>query len=160
VNLEALAAELADDPLGVGYESMPDSAVAESLNVPSRPGKQVVPASEVRRYVLLNGLWPRIQAVASSSANPVHQGTAITILQTLAPNSFDSFRMNDPAVSGAVAQMLATMVEAGAMSADNRDAMVALGDAQISRAQELGLGTVHHLDVAAAKILNEDPDNG
>ena len=160
MDLEALAAEIADDPLDVGYASMPDSAVAESLNTPARPGKKDVPASEVRRYVLLNGLWPRIQALAVSSPNPVYQGTAITILQTLAPNSFDVIRMTDPVVTGAVTQMLTTMVDAGAMSAANRDAMVALGDAQISRAQELGLGTVHHLDVAAAKTLNAEPQNG
>lgn len=160
MDLNALAAEIADDPLGVGYASMPDSAVAESLNTPSRPGKKVVPASDVRRYVLLNGLWPKIQSLAVSSPDPVYQGTAITILQTLAPNSFDEIRMNDPLVSGAVTQMLTTMVAAGAMSATNRDEMVALGDAQISRAEELELGIVHHLDVAAAKLLNEEPNNG
>lgn len=160
MDLNALAAEIADDPLGVGYASMPDSAVAESLNTPSRPGNKDVPASDVRRYVLLNGLWPKIQTLAVSSPNPVYQGTAITILQTLAPNSFDVIRMTDPAVAGAVAQMLTTMVDAGAMSTANRDAMVALGDAQISRAEELGLGTVHHLDVAAAKLLSEEPNNG
>lgn len=160
MDLNALAAEIADDPLGVGYATMPDSAVAQSLNTPSRSGKREVPASEVRRYVLLHGLWPKIQSLATSSSNPVHQGTAITILQTLAPNSFDVIRMNDPVVAGAVTQMLTTMVDAGAMSETNRDEMVALGDAQISRAEELGLGTVHHLDVAAAKLLNEEPTNG
>lgn len=160
MDLNALAAEIADDPLGIGYASMPDSAVAQSLNTPSRPGKKVVPASDVRRYVLLHGIWPKIQSLAASSANPVYQGTAITILQTLAPNSFDDIRMSDPEVSAAVTQMLTTMVNAGAMSETNRDEMVALGNAQISRAEELGLGNVHHLDVAAAKLLNEEPSNG
>lgn len=110
--------------------------------------------------MLLNGLWPKIQSLAASSQNPLYQGTAITILQTLAPNSFDVIRMTDPAIAAAVTQMLTTMADAGAMSTANRDAMVALGNSQISRAQELGLGTVHHLDVAAARLLNEEPDNG
>lgn len=160
MDLNTLAAEIADDPLGVGYASMADSQVAESLNTPSRSGKRDVPASEVRSFVLLNGLWPKIQSLAASSQNPLYQGTAITILQTLAPNSFDVIRMTDPAIAAAVTQMLTTMADAGAMSTANRDAMVALGNSQISRAQELGLGTVHHLDVAAARLLNEEPDNG
>jgi hypothetical protein len=150
-NIQVLQDELSNDPLDLGYADMQDSEVADALNALNRPGKQVVPASEVRRYVLLNGLWPRIQAVASSSSNPVHQGTAITILQTLAPNSFDEIRMDDPEVAAAVAGMLTTMVDAGAMTEAHRDAMVALGDATISRAAELGLSVVHHLDVAEAR---------
>ena len=150
-DIDILRQELTDDPLGRGYAGMADGEVADSLNVADRPGKGVVAASEVRRYVLLNGLWPRIQAVAASSANPVHQGTAITILQTLQPNSFDQIRMNDPAVAGAVTSMLTTMVEAGAITAAHRDAMVALGDIQVSRATELGFGPVHHLTVADAR---------
>ena len=150
-NIQVLRDELADDPLEIGYADMEDSAVADAINAQARPGKQVVRASEVRRYVLMNGLWPRIQAVASGSSNPVHQGTAITILQTLAPNSFDEIRMNDPDVAAAVTGMLSTMVEAGAMTSANRDAMVAMGDTTISRAAELGLSVVHHLDVAEAR---------
>lgn len=150
-NIQVLRDELSDDPLDVGYADMQDSEVADTLNAPSRPGKQAVPASEVRRYVLMNGLWPRIQVVASSSGNPVHQGTAITILQTLAPNSFDVIRMDDPEIAAAVAGMLSTMVDAGAMTLEQKDAMVALGDATVSRATELGLTLVHHLDVAEAR---------
>lgn len=150
-NIDVLREELNNDPLQRGYAAMDDSPVADTLNVADRPGKRSVPASEVRTYVLLNGLWPRIQAVAASSGDPLHQGTAITILQTLAPNSFDMIRMTDPAIYGAVSQMLATMVEAGAMTEDNRNAMLALGDAMISRATELGLPMVHHLDVAEAR---------
>lgn len=150
-NIQVLRDELSADPLGRGYDTMEDSAVADSLNEPNRPGKQPVPASDVRRYVLINGLWPRVQAVASSSSNAVHQGTAITILQTLAPNSFDVIRMDDPEIAAAVSGMLATMVDAGAMTPQHRDAMVALGDATVSRATELGLRVVHHLDVAEAR---------
>lgn len=150
--LAALAAELADDPLSVGYASMADSEAADAINAPSRPGRRPVPASDVRRYVLLNGLWPGLQALAANpAADPTQRGTAITILQTLAPNSFDTIRMNDSAIRAAVSQMLQTMVDAGAMAAEHRAAMLALGDAQVSRAEELGLDRVHHLDVGAAR---------
>lgn len=151
IDLAVLHDELTDDPLSVGYAGLSDAEAADALNTPNRSGKQEVPASEVRRYVLLNGLWPAIQAVAANGANLFYQGTAITILETLKPNSFDSIRMNDPQVAGAVTQMLQTMVDAGAMTTANKNAMVALGDATISRAQELGLGLVHHLDVAEAR---------
>jgi hypothetical protein len=144
---------------------MADSAVADAINAPTRPGKRVVPASEVRSFVLLKGLWPRIQALTASD-DPAYRGTAITILQTLAPNSFDTIRMNDPEVAAAVFNMLSTMVAAGAMTEEQRDQLVALGDSMISRADELGLERVHHLDVAAARVLiaeaeqTEDPENG
>lgn len=151
MDIAALAAELADDPLSLGYAQLSDAQAADVLNAPTRPGRKPVPASEVRRYVLLAGLWPGFQALAASGTDPVQRGTAITILQTLAPNSFDTIRMNDPAIRTAVAQMLQTMVDAGAMTAAQRDAMVALGDAQVSRAEELGLGHVHHIDIAEAR---------
>lgn len=159
MDLEKLAAEIASDPLTLGYAEMADSALADAINAPARPGKRVVPASEVRSYVLLKGLWPRIQAVTSST-DPVLRGSAITILQTLAPNSFDSIRMNDPEIAAAVFNLLSTMVVAGALTEEQRDGMIALGDAQISRAEEIGLPKVHHLDVAAARALNADAGNG
>lgn len=152
VDMPRLKSELADDPLTVGYAEMSDAEVADAINLPTRPGKREVPANDVRMFVLLNGLWPAIQAVAASSTNPVHQGTAITILQTLGAGSFDVIRMNKPDIAGGVAQMLATMVEAGAMTEGHRTAMVAMGDTLISRGQELGIGRVDHLHVAEARM--------
>ena len=152
MDIAILAAELALDPLGRGYLNLSDAQAADSLNTPNRPGKKAVAASDVRMYVLLNGLWPAIQNVAANSADPVHKGTAITILQTLGAGSFDSIRMNVPEIAAGVASMLQTMVDAGAITAEHRAAMVAMGDALVSRADELGLGTVHHLNVAEARI--------
>lgn len=149
--IDILRAELQDDPLGVGYAELEDAVVAASLNEVNRPGKREVVASDVRMYVLLHGLWPTITAVAATSTNPVHKGTAMTILQTLGAGSFDVIRMNNPAIAAGVGQMLATMVEAGAISETNRAEMVAMGDTQVSRARELGLGTVHHMTVAEAR---------
>lgn len=151
MDTNALRAELADDPLDLGYLDLSDAQAADILNARTRPGRQEVPAREVRRYVLLNGLWPAIQSLAATGADPVHRGTAVTILQTLAPDSFDSIRMQDPIVRAAVTQMLQTMVDAGAMTESHRDAMVAMGDTLVSRGVELGIGVVHHLDVAAAR---------
>lgn len=150
-DIDILRAELEADPLGVGYPNMADSEAADALNAPTRPGKKEVQANEVRMYVLLHGLWPAIENVASTSTNPLHKGTAVTILQTLGAGSFDTIRMNNAAIAEGVSSMLQTMVEAGAMTAEHRVAMIAMGDAQVSRAQELGLGTVHHLMVAEAR---------
>lgn len=150
-DIDILRTEIMDDPLGRSYSAMADSQVADSLNTPDRAGKKEVQANEVRMYVLLHGLWPTIQAVAATSTNPLHKGTAVTILQTLGAGSFDTIRMNNAAIAEGVSSMLQTMVDAGAMTAEHRAAMIAMGDAQISRAQELGLGTVHHLMVAEAR---------
>ena len=130
---------------------MSDAEVADAINTPNRPGKKPVPASDVRMYVLLNGLWPTIANVAQNGTDQVQKGTAMTILQTLGAGSFDTIRMNHPQIAAGVAAMLQTMVEAGAMTAAHRAAMIAMGDATISRADELGLGVVHHLHVAEAR---------
>ena len=150
-NVDILREEIMNDPLSKNYEAMADSEVADFINTADRPGKKPVPATDVRLYILLNGLFPGIQNLAANGQDPTQRGTAITILQTIAPNSFDTIRMNLPNVRGAVSQMLQTMVEAGVMTAQHRTDMLALGDTMISRAQELGLSTVHHLDVAEAR---------
>lgn len=150
-NIDILRDEITTDPLGLGYQAMGDSEVADALNMLNRPGRKPVPATEVRLYVLLNGIFPGLQNLAATGTDPVQKGTAITILQTIAPNSFDTIRMNMPNVNSAVSQMLQTMVNAGVMTAQQRTDMLALGDTTISRAQELGLPVVHHLDVAEAR---------
>lgn len=149
--IDTLRLELADDPEGIGYASMSDPEAADAINARNRPTRGTVPASDVRRYVLLNGIWPRIAAAAQSSPDPTVQGTAVTILQTLAPNSFDEIRMGDPAVFGAVSQMLNTMVTAGIMTDAQRLAMIALGNVSVSRASELGMPHIHHTDVGMAR---------
>jgi hypothetical protein len=150
--IDTLRMELADDPEGIGYASMSDPQAADAINACNRPTRGTVLASDVRRFVLLNGIWPRIASAAQSSPDPTVQGTAVTILQTLAPNSFDEIRMGDPAVFAAVSQMLDTMVTAGIMTDAQRIAMIALGDTHTSRAAELGLPNIHHLDVAESRL--------
>ena len=150
MDIAKLRAELTEDPEGYGYADLPDPEAANALNAPTRPSRGTVAAAEVRRFVLLNGIWPRLTA-AQNAPDQFIAGTAQTILQTLAPNSFDEIRMGDPAVAKAVGDMLETMVAAGVMTADQRDKMMALGDVIISRAEELGLERVHHLDVAEAR---------
>lgn len=151
MNLEILRSELIDDPLGMGYASMSDAQAADLLNVPNRPGYKPVAASDVRMFVLLHGIWPSLAALAQSSANPLYQGTAITILQTLGPGSFDTIRMNRLEIRTGVGAMLQTMVDAGAMTADQRTAMLAMSEAMISRAEELGLPVVYHPHIAEAR---------
>lgn len=152
MDLAKLRAEIIEDPLGLGYADMSDSQVADHLNAPSVPARGVVPASDVRSFVLLNGIWPALSKAAQAT-DPVLQGTAETIIQTLAPNSFDTIRMNDEPVFTAVQNMLGVMVAAGVMTEAQRDQMIALGDTRISRAQELGLETVHHLQVGEARLM-------
>lgn len=151
MDLQVLRSELSNDPLGLNYIILSDAEAADALNAPSRPGKQAVAASDVRMFVLLNGLWPAIADLAQNSTNPLYKGTALTILQTISAGSFDTIRMNRPDIHAGVSAMLQTMVEAGVFTVEQRAGLIALGDALISRAEELGLGTVHHLTVAEAR---------
>lgn len=146
-----LAAELTNDPLGRGYASMSDSEIADSLNARDRPGRVPVPARDIRKYVLMNGLWPAIAMLAQSTeASPQARGAAITLMQTLAPNSFDIVSLDEPAVFDAVSNMADAMIAAGAITEEHRNAVLAMGNGLTSRARELGLGVVSHADVAFA----------
>lgn len=153
-DIDILRDELINDPLNLGYTTLQDNEVAELLNVQNRQGYGVVPAPDVRRYVLLNGIFPKLQSVATNSkgtATEAQQGTAITILQVIAPNSFDEIRMNEPVIRAAVVGMLQVMVDAGAMTDQQRTAMIALGDRQVSRGEELGIGYITHEMVGEAR---------
>jgi hypothetical protein len=148
---EVLRQELTDDPEGLGYATLSDPQAADLLNTANRTVRGTAQASDVRRFVLIKGLWPKIAVAAQSAPDPVVQGTAITILQTLAPHSFEQIRMSDTEVFDAVSQMLDVMVGASIMTPEQKIAMIALGDVVISRAEQLGLGYIHHIDVAEAR---------
>lgn len=151
MDIAALRSELQNDPMNFGYSGMADSEVADSMNEPSRQGRKSVAATDVRLYVLLHGLWAEFEDVAKNNPEKLYRRTAISILQTLAPNSFDTIRMGNPQVYAAVGSMLQTMVDCGSMTQQNRQEMLSMGDVLISRADEIGLGTVHHIHVAEAR---------
>ena len=153
MDIQQLRDELTTDPENYGYASMSDNEVAESLNSPTIDAKGTVPASAVRSFVLLNGLWPRFSKASQTHEDANVQGTAETILQTLAPNSFDEIRMGDEPVYNAVDSMLSVMVSANLMTQEQKSQMMALGDTKISRAQSLGFGSVHHLQVGEARLM-------
>lgn len=152
MDIQSLRDELTADPENIGYVNMTDAEVAEALNAPSIDAKGTVPASTVRSFVLLNGLWPRFSKAAQTHGDATVQGTAETILQTLAPNSFDEIRMGDQAVYNAVESMLSVMVSAELMTEEQKGQMMSLGDMKISRAQSLGFGSVGFLDVSEARL--------
>lgn len=150
--LAILAAEIVGDSLARGYAQMSDSEVADDLARIYRAGRQAVYARDVRRYVLLNGIWPAVQALAADvNAALQSRGAAITFLETLAPNSFDQFNLQETAVYQGVDASLGMLQAAGVLTADQRADLLGLADTQMSRAHELGLDGLDHIDVARAR---------
>ncbi len=149
-----LASELLDDPLGRGYASMSDREAVDSLNAANRAIRVSVSSRDIRKYVLMNGLWPRISGLASDpSADLNSRGAAITLLETIAPNSFDVVSMDDPQVYATVEAMANMMISAGTITADHRDAVLYMSEAIVSRAVELGIGSVDVGDVQTARKI-------
>ena len=67
--IDTLRLELANDPEGLGYTDKSDPEAADLINAQNRTVRGTVRASEVRRFVLLNGIWPKI--AASARATPM-----------------------------------------------------------------------------------------
>jgi hypothetical protein len=145
VNYTALKQELVTDPLGLGYGALiakgDHMGTAALLNAPDRPARRPIPAKAIKRYLMLKGRWAAVKGAAADGALPqVLRAAAGTVLDAL--EAFEDFDAGDPEVEAAMAAMIDALVAAGALAPEDKAAIMALGDARRSRAEELGLGPV------------------
>jgi len=149
-NYASLKSEITTDPLGRGYATMTDAAVATSLNAVDRPGP--VPAKDVIKRLQLLGKWAEIERVASGLGTAAPDATinaALTIVSAV--RTFEDFDLSDPAVMAAVNGALDALVTVGLITATDKATVLALQDNRQSRAQELGLRVVAASDVKRAR---------
>ena len=146
-DIAALAAELTNDPLVIGYAGMLDQQVLDSLSAMVRPG--VFETSDAREYLLLQGRWPAIEdAVLHHADAPVRQA-AWSIKIVL--DRYDTINMADPMRVAAISGTLDALVAAGLIVAADKTALLALGNDKQSRTAELGLGRLTVGDIMAAR---------
>lgn len=128
-----LLAELADDPLGRGYAAMSDAQVAESINTPDRTVERAtMRAADIFEAVVLseyNALTAARKAQVDRVLNLA--GDDIPIGPTSKARAF----LLDAFVAGSV----------------TRTNLAAAAQQTVSRAVELGLGSVSHEMIAEAR---------
>ena len=126
-----LKAEVANDPLGVGYPAMTDQQVADSLNAKTRS----VDREELAAWQVIEATVPANWAALTAAEKDRYR--TFVSAGTLNPKG-----ANTRAAFQAMFQGTATMTN-----------LVALLTETVSRASELGLGLVYAEHVAAARSV-------
>ena len=152
MDYQALKAELTSDPLTRGYASMSDEAAAASLNTVNRSVAQGVPVGTLHHELdnMTNGsgvpVWEAIEGrkdaqdaagVASRAALRLRGARADYPLVNVGSTMFQG-QLNQ-----LVFALILTQVQANALTA--------LGQRAVSRAEELGLGSIRPGDVQHAR---------
>lgn len=128
---------LAEEIAKPAYDGKSDQQIADALNAKTQPAP--IPAVAVQRYLILQGKWAPI--VRSTDL------AAVNMVQTLA--IFDT--IDAQTYADAIGAALQAVVDAGLMSADDKAAILALGDNQRSIAQVNGWRLPNVGDVMAAR---------
>ena len=131
--ITVLRDELTLDPLGRGYAAMSDRAAADSLNAQDRSGGE---RGTVRGSEIFNALVP-----AEFAALSAEQQQRVR----------DVFALGDEIDVRGGTNTRQVLLNAFGAGATTRTNLAALVDRQQSRAEELGLPRLHHLDVAKAR---------
>lgn len=130
---ETLAAELTNDPLARGYAAMTDAQVAESLAVVDRPVERTtMRASEIFEAIVLS----EYNALAAAKKAQVDRVLNLA---------------GDDIPVGVTSKARAFMLDSFGAGSQTRTNLSALMTTTLSRAEELGLGTVSHTLVAKVR---------
>lgn len=145
----ALAAELTNDPLGLGYAPLlvtaDDAGVAAILNRKDRDG--YVPSRECAGVLMARLKWGLVRWVVDSRTLPVEGSPAAPLsLYTLFATVYDSFHgPQQPGIRLEKSALVAgcdALIEAELLTEDDKAAILA-DEVKISRAEELfGYGVV------------------
>jgi len=142
MNYTVLCDEISTDPLGCGYATMSNADVAQALNEPNRE----VPDSTrytVREYLNRFGL----EGVDEMRANV--EAASRTAMEALTDYGGEGgLDFSHPKTREAIDGLQ----KAKAITADQADKWKSLGVKTVSRAVELGIGTVTDGHVGSAKI--------
>lgn len=137
--------ELANDPLQRGYANMSNEEVANSLNTENIASRKLVPLWQVKKTIVEAGEWAQLIAAQSSSDSTV-AGAAITAISYIDDPRFQNLDMD----LTATINMINILKTNGILSEQVVNAVNALADTNISRAQQLGLPFVKvgHVELA------------
>lgn len=151
--MSALAIELATDELNVGYASMSDSEVAVAINAKSRTIIRDVPIGEIAGAIeKMPGCLRRLRSAASNqSLSDAVIDCADTLMRICQHQSPLSIVEMTGGAGDVVSTKIAEMISASVLTSSEGAKLLALAVAPASRAEEIGIGYVSHLDVAEAR---------
>lgn len=127
-----------------------DSGVAAYLNAKTQRG--LVPIAEVELWALLNGLLPRVFAIAQDLNNPLW-GIAFTINRFLSNDRFENLDMQLPEVE----QMIGALVTSELLTVEKKDELLALTENRQSIAEKF-LGRHVTVDEVSNALSVNRPD--
>jgi hypothetical protein len=148
--LDTLRVELQEPPYIDLLAAGNDAVLADRLNAQALDGRRWVPTDVLRAHLMTQGIWPRLRTVLYTEAAPAElKGAAHFVIDACVPTALEALDL-DAALCG---ELLAVFQDASLLTADEAGAILALGDAQVSRAEQLfGAGvTVSRDDVAGAR---------
>lgn len=143
---EVLRAELENDPLGLGYaeliQTANDAAIAAILNEKEIAGNRFVYNWQVKAqaYKSTNAqgmpVWMALVAAKRQTAEATLGAAAEAVIDYINDRNFQSIDVRD----AATVLMFGVLQSYSLMTADNWAAMVALSQSKISRAEQLYYG--------------------
>lgn len=142
-----LTAELADDPLGIGYSSMTDAEAAERLNVADR---QVVKSCRSTWRDLMARLGPESAAAIKAkieAAAETDAGLALALDMLGHYGEGGGLDFGHEHTRNTIDALAAD----GVLTAEEADAVRAMAERTVSRAEELGLPLVRPGHVQKAR---------
>ena len=147
--MTTLAEEIASGPLAAELAphvaTRHDAMIAKILSEPRYPVAGPVSRSAFAVWAA-SGPRAAIEDHAADKTSPL-RASALSLRDFLTGQS-ESLDLSDPSV----AALLSAWVAAGAITANQHAALMALGARTISRAEQAGLGNPHHSAVSA--VLN------
>jgi hypothetical protein len=134
-NIDRLADEIANDPLGRGYSTMTDQEVADDLNTAYRTYIVEVSSRALLVWAGENGRLKKIDAARTDSNAPSGIQNICEVAMRLIERDEAAYDPND----SQHADMVAALVNAGVIAQADADSLNALGERSRTRAEELNL---------------------
>jgi len=131
-DIEAIAQEITDDPLGRDYASMTDQQVADDLNAEQRTVYVDVSVSTLAGTVEMEGIYEKLQGASTDEAAKL-----LRIASNQSP--ITALVYGNPTRRTQIDGMLDQLVSDDVITSDDAGKLRQLGNKQISRSQELGL---------------------
>lgn len=139
-----IKSEIDNDNLSIGYAGMSEQQIADSLNAKTISAKQHIKTRDIKSYLALVGKYYPISQSSAQSAKE-----AMFNLQEFN----DGFDMTVSGAETMLTNMLDALIADSLIDANDKTYIIGLGDKLISRAEQLGLGSVKIGEVIDARRL-------
>lgn len=136
MNISVLRDELLNDPLGVGYNSMSNLEVIQSLLEVNRSVLKPIPSDDLLAWAGMNGRFVKITRAAEDESNSDELRSVAWAARTMVERDGTDLDLNLSDRTG----MLSLLVSEGVILESDKQDLVNMATVAASRAEELDLG--------------------